>query len=321
MQGKGAAQMHRPVDASGVWGNLLAVDGRETWRLTVHLPEGADPDSFDVKDAVRRAAGAEVAFKIVTLFSWVRRQVVAEHYRQGRVFLAGDAAHQLWTIGGFGMNTGIGDVVAIAWKLAASVEGWAGPALLDSYEAERKPIAVRNLEESSCTFRAQTALPGGGGAIADDTAEGKNSRAAFAEAVHATNARRQFETEGVALGYRYDASPIVWPAGTPAPADEAMNYTQTALPGSRAPHTKLADGRSTLDHFGDGFTLLRLGKDAGDGAGLVDAAAAARGAADNPRRRRSGDRWALREKTRPGPLSANLTETPAPLGITVGRWR
>jgi hypothetical protein len=272
LQRQRPAQMYRLVGPNGVWGNLLAVDGRELWRMTVHLPPDSDPESFDVSSHIQKAVGRNGSFEVLAVFSWVRSQGVAERYRKDRVFLAGDSAHQMSTTGGFGMNTGIGDAVDLAWKLEATLRGWGGPRLLDTYEIERKPVAVRNLEEATDTFRQQASLPSGK-AISEESIEGERLRSACAEALIASDSRRQYETEGIALGYRYDFSPIICGDGTPTPANEVATYTQTARAGSRAPHAWLPDGRSTLDLFGDGFTLLRLGHDPPDVGGLVREAA------------------------------------------------
>lgn len=272
LQGRRPAQMYRLVGPNGVWGNLLAVDGRELWRMTVHLPSDSDPESFDVTSHIERAVGHRVSFEVLAVFSWVRSQGVAEHYRNNRVFLAGDSAHQMSTTGGFGMNTGIGDAVDLAWKLEARLCGWGGPNLLDTYEIERKPVAIRNFEEATVTFQQQASLPSGK-AIAEDSIEGERMRSSCAEALITSNSKRQYETEGIALGYRYDLSPIICPDGTSPVADEVTTYTQTARPGSRAPHAWLRDGRSTLDLFGDAFTLLRFGQDSPCADGLVREAA------------------------------------------------
>jgi len=165
--------------------------------------------------------------------------------------------------GGFGMNTGIQDSVDLGWKLEATVRGWAGQELLSSYESERRPVAIRNVTEASSNLGRMLSTrqrrpppeifqPGPAG----DTAR-KDYGAWFTETM-----RHEWFTIGIHLGYRYDGSPIVWPDGTPAPPLEIATYTQTARPGARAPHAWLPDGRSTLDLFGRGFTLLRLGPDA-----------------------------------------------------------
>jgi len=264
------AQMHRIVGAEGMWGNMHALDGRGLWRMTVQLRGDSEPD---IDAIIRRVAGCDVDFEVRAVFKWDRRKMVADRYQNGRVFLAGDSAHQMSTTGGFGMNTGIGDAVDLAWKLEATLKGWGGPFLLESYEIERKPIAMRNLEEATEMFLQSKAMHPGD-AIVEDSSEGERLRAAFTEALLAGNIRRQFEVEGIALGYRYDPSFIVCPDGTPPPPDEVSTYTQTARPGSRAPHAWLSGGRSTLDLFGDGFKLLRFGGEAPDVKDLLTAAVA-----------------------------------------------
>lgn len=272
LQGDRAAQMHRFVGAEGMWGNILALDGRALWRLSIHVPAGTSPDSINVDHLVRRAAGRDVSFEILSVFTWDRRQVIAERYRAGRVFLAGDSAHQMSTTGGFGMNTGIGDAVNLAWNLVAAVRGWAGPHLLDSYEIERKPVAMRNTEEATDRFWKNKAVLPGSEAITENSPEGERLRASFVDALIESNIRRLFEVEGIALGYRYDFSPTVCPDGTPPPPDDVSIYTQTARPGSRAPHAWMKDERSTLDLFGGGFTFLCFGQNRPEAKGLLDAA-------------------------------------------------
>src|SRR5262245_37589588 len=245
------AQMHRVVGGEGMWGNMHALDGKGLWRMTVQLKGDTQPA---IDSIIRRVAGRDVKFEILAVYKWDRRKMIAAHYRIGRVFLAGDAAHQMSTTGGFGMNTGIGDSVDLAWKLQAALRGWAGAVLLDSYETERKTVALRNLDEATDMFWKTNALLPGDETIAEDSESGERLRARFAEALLESNVKRQFDVEGVALGYRYDASPIIWSDGTPPPPDQVQVYTPTARPGSRAPHAWLEDGRSTLDLFGNGFT-------------------------------------------------------------------
>ncbi len=107
--------------------------------------ESADADDRAVADAMRRSTNSNIAVEVLAHHPWTAGMaLVAERYGAGRVFLAGDAAHLFTPTGGFGMNTGIDDAANLAWKLAAMVQGWGGSGLLASYEAERKPIAVRN---------------------------------------------------------------------------------------------------------------------------------------------------------------------------------
>lgn len=255
--------------APGAHGVFIAIDGREEWVLQRHLGAGESLEDFDAKKAVQAALGGDFPFTIETVQPWVPRQLVARNYRVGRVFLAGDSAHLLSPTGGFGMNTGIGDAVDIGWKLAAHLQGWGSSALLDSYERERRPIAWRNAVEATDNRRhLDEATPPP--EIEERTPRGAEIRHAWAERIQ--RQKKHFAAVGIHLGYRYDESPIVLGDGTPAPSDDPMNYCPTARPGSRAPHAWLAPGRSILDTFGPGYTLLRFGSDAPDAAGLSAAA-------------------------------------------------
>jgi hypothetical protein len=173
------------------------------------------------------------------------------------------------------MNTGIQDAVDLAWKLEGVLAGWADARLLDSYEIERRPVAVRNVNEATFTFAKFLDLPRLP-ALLEDSPAGEAARRAIGRHIEENEFIREFQNEGIVLGYRYDPSPIVVPDGTPAPEDCVRKYVPTARPGSRAPHAWLADGRSTLDLFGRGFVLLRLGDEAPPAQPISDAAAARR---------------------------------------------
>jgi hypothetical protein len=158
------------------------------------------------------------------------------------------------------MNTGIGDAVDLGWKLDASLRGWGGDALLSSYERERRPVALRNVTQSTGNLQRMlsTRQKRPPSDVFETGLEGDAARAIYG-AWFTETMRHEWFTLGFHLGYRYDDSPIVWPDGTPAPPEATSTYVQTARPGARAPHLWLADGRSTLDLFGHGFTLLQLG--------------------------------------------------------------
>ena len=185
--------------------------------------------------------------------------MVADKYQQGRVFLAGDAAHLNWPAGGFGMNTGVGDAVDIGWKLAAMLQGWGGANLLNSYTAERKPIAMINVNEAAemrANFDNQTPFSP---KIGEDSDEGRALRDKARAAIMRTRAKEfQHDSAGIELGYRYENSPICVADGTPAPELDHGLYVPSTWPGARAPHVWLKDGRSTLDLFGKGFVLLNF---------------------------------------------------------------
>ncbi len=271
---KGASSLNFFIDDDGLWGGMSAQDGRELWRLTVHGPRDLVARAEANMDAcLERMFGATFDYEVINVVTWTRRSWVAEKYSEARVFLAGDAAHQCSPTGGFGLNTGMGDAMDLAWKLAATLQGWGGAKLLASYDAERRPIGRRNIGEATDNYDRYE-LPDTRG-INDDTAEGAALRDEIGKLLRDTRAR-QFLSEGLALGYRYDPSPICRPDGSVATPDEISTYAPSARPGGRAPHFEFSspDGvtRSVLDLFGDGFVILRLGDSPPDATSLVDAA-------------------------------------------------
>jgi hypothetical protein len=187
------------------------------------------------------------------------------------VFIAGDAAHLTSPTGGFGMNMGIQDSVDLGWKLDAAVKGWAGPHLLMSYEIERRPVGMRNVNEATGNLKRMLAPRDSRPAseVFEPGPSGERARREFG-ARYTQMMKREWFAPGIHLGYVYEGSPVIIPDGTPPPPDDVMVYTQTARPGSRAPHVWLAEDESTLDLFGRGFVLLRFGTASGDA--LVHAA-------------------------------------------------
>jgi hypothetical protein len=157
------------------------------------------------------------------------------------------------------MNLGIADAVDLGWKLGAVLGGWAGPDLLDTYETERKPehrLVIETATENVASLSEHFLAPN----LNDDTPTGAEQRAKAAAAVEAAKAP-EFRSLGVVLGYRYQSPVIIEdPDGEP-PSFSVTNYVSSAYPGSLAPHAWLDDGSSLYDHFGKGFTLLRLGEE------------------------------------------------------------
>jgi 2-polyprenyl-6-methoxyphenol hydroxylase-like FAD-dependent oxidoreductase len=263
------------IGPEGVWLTIVAVNGGDRFRMSiVGTPQQIEHSEADIRAALRRAMGRDFNYEILSVMRWVRRELVADSYGTGRVFIAGDAAHLMSPTGGFGMNTGIGDAADLGWKLDAALRGWGGNALLRSYEAERRPVGLRNVAEASRNLRRMLAtrdrVPGPG--IFQPGASSDAARKEYGEWFAAVM-RHEWFANGIMLGYRYDDSPIILPDGAPAPPDLSHPYVQTARPGARAPHVWLADGSSTLDLYGRGFTLLRLGPDAPFCERIVDAAA------------------------------------------------
>ncbi|MGH7033300.1 MAG: FAD-dependent monooxygenase, partial [Stellaceae bacterium] len=219
-----------------------------------------NPDAIDVNWHFDQVAGPDIPREILSVVRWSACDVVADRYRVGRVFLVGDAAHQNHPSGGFGLNTGMGDVDNIGWKLAALVQGWGRPGLRDSYEIERRPVGLRNINQAYTGHADNRDRPSHPD-IVKDTPEGAQARARMREQILASQPAMVL-TDGIALGYRYDQSPIVAPDGAPPTPDTISLYVPTARPGSRAPHAWIGEGRSMVDLFGGGFVLLRLGTDA-----------------------------------------------------------
>jgi 2-polyprenyl-6-methoxyphenol hydroxylase-like FAD-dependent oxidoreductase len=259
--GMGKAALVTFVDAKGLWRNLISLDGRALYRLGLTGKQYYDaPDQVDAERFFREAVGKDVPHEILSVRRWMARNVVADHYRHGRIFLAGDAAHLNHPAAGLGLNTGLGDAVDLGWKLSAMLAGWGGASLLDSYEPERRPVGIRNIGHAGASHdneRQQQTDP----EIAMDTPAGAEARRKMGEELVCIQTRRVI-TDGLALGYQYAPSPIVCSDGVAPPPSSTVEYHPTTFPGSRAPHAWLSDGRSTLDLFGDGFTLLRLGASA-----------------------------------------------------------
>lgn len=248
---------------------LTTVNGSDLWRLSIYVEPGEKPDPHEL---LERVLGRMEGLDILRAQPWTGHRVVAERYREARIFLAGDAAHLRWPKGGFGANTGIGDAVDIGWKLAAVIDGWGGEGLLASYEAERRPIAVRNVNEAS-NNRSFDSLILPDERLDEDGAEGELARARLVNQLHLYRIR-EYLTDGIQLGYRYRASPICLPDHDLEPPDDHMQYVPSTWTGSRAPHAWIEPGKSTLDLFGRGFVLLRFDRGLG-AAPLVRAAAAA----------------------------------------------
>lgn len=260
----GDAERYFVMDENGWWGNISAMDGLELWRLTV-VTNSENEVQAVVADAdmwIRRAFGTDqIPFELISALPWRRSELIADSFQSARVFLAGDSAHAMSPTGGFGMNTGIGDVDNLGWKLAATIQGWGGPALLDSYTTERHPIAVRNSAASTHNYLQLKSVSDCKG-IADETPEGEEARKRIGAMITAAT-ETEWETLGIHLGYRYEESPVIVSDRSEATEDDSRWYTPTARPGHRAPHSWISGshpkGFSTLDLFGRGFVLLRLG--------------------------------------------------------------
>ena len=231
-------------------GTLIAQDDKDAWTLQTRPPTGVDPSAIDPDPILDAWVGRSFAREILVANPWFTHLLLADRYQGGRVFLAGDAAHQYIPTGGYGMNTGIGDAVDLGWKLAAAVKGFAGPGLLASYESERRPVGYRNrlASERHTSVRLKIAELYQNERDPDSLASG------IASLGNAEN-----ESWGIEFGYRYDGV-----EGDP------LVYQPTTAPGARLPSTFLRDGSALYDRLGTWFTLLRFGD--ADPSPLIDAA-------------------------------------------------
>ena len=262
-------------DEAGTWATIVAIDGRDKWRMSIvrSSEDGRNLADEEVHAAIRRAVGRDFDYELLSVMPWRRRELVAETFQSGPagpVFLAGDAAHAMSPTGGFGMNTDVGDAVDLSWKLDATLAGWGGAQLLASYTAERRPIAERNAREASGNL-ARMLSPGAQPGLLEPGTEGDALRARVGGDL-ATAMLREWRTLGIHLGYFYGDSPICVADDTPPPSLDPAVCEPTARPGSRAPHTDLGGGRSTLDLFGRGFVLLTLGRSPPDPDPILRAA-------------------------------------------------
>lgn len=262
------------IGPEGTWATLVAINGRDQWRFSLVGGTTMETHSEEImRAAVIRAVGKEFDFEILSMLPWIRRQLVADSYGTKRILVAGDAAHLTSPTGGFGMNTGIQDAVNLSWKLAATLDGWGGPGLLESYEVEMRPVAIRNVNEATGNLKRMLSprVVSPGPEMFEDTPEAEAKRREFGDA-YTDLMKREWFSIGIHLGYMFEGSPIVVPDGTPQPPDEVQTYKPTARPGSRAPHVWLEPETSLIDLFGKEFVLLRFGAGAPDGLALEQAA-------------------------------------------------
>jgi 2-polyprenyl-6-methoxyphenol hydroxylase-like FAD-dependent oxidoreductase len=273
--GKQPATFLHFVDVDGLWATMRTIDPhRALWRVMVlHVKDLEEARRIDRMDVLRKALGRDFDVEwVYDDYAWARRSMVAGRYRAQRVFLLGDAAHQLSPTGALGMNTGIADAVDLGWKLAAVLKGWGGDGLLDSYEIERRPVAITNARMTQEFYVEYTKFDRD---MAEIDAAAPSERALLMEQLSEKLLRhvgRNFRTVGLQIGYSYDRSPICIDDGEPVSDFRPDVYRPATRPGARAPHVWLGDGRSTLDLFSRSFVLLRLGNAPPD-TGRLEAAA------------------------------------------------
>jgi 2-polyprenyl-6-methoxyphenol hydroxylase-like FAD-dependent oxidoreductase len=238
-------------------------DGRATFLIvqddTRHFTLHATAENdADMATMFEKTVAMPVDYEMLYVGQWKQNLLLADSYGAGRVFLAGDAVHLVIPTGGLGMNSGVGDAIDLAWKLAAVLQGWGGPGLLASYEIERRQVGERNVAASGFAARGRRAWRGEyRPCIRDNTPEGAAARAQLAR-VADREQRKSNEMIGAELGYRYVDSPIIAPEPGEGPAHDVFDYAPTTWPGARLPHVWLKDGTALHDRLGDGYTLLRL---------------------------------------------------------------
>lgn len=217
-------------------GGFLAVNTLGDPTRPGGLDVTAGLDEAGAQELVRAAIGdPSVEVEVDDIAAWIATADVADRFQSGRILIAGDAAHLVPPNGGFGGNTGIQDAHNLAWKLAAVLRDGAGPALLDTYDAERRPVGRLTIEQAYSRYRHRVTPE-----LMDDDVPGLVD---------------DFSME---IGYRYRSNAVV-----PDSDDDAavVGHPREAagVPGTRAPHVWIAPGVSTLDLFGQGFTLLHGG--------------------------------------------------------------
>lgn len=232
-----------PMDVGDLW-FMMPTKVNDAHRLSQVAAE----------DLIRRSTGFDGPLEVLSADEWTAAKLIADRYRDGRIFLAGDACHLHPPFGGFGMNLGVSDGVDLGWKLAAVLSGWAGEKLLGSYETERRQVhefVVDAAAANHATLADALLRPH----LEEDGEAGNLARAEVGEAIR-VHKRAEFFARGVVLGYCYQKSPVIRDDGTQANWVRSIEYTPSAIPGCIAPHRWLDDGRSLYDRFGAGFTLL-----------------------------------------------------------------
>lgn len=256
---------------------MAAVDGKGEFAFHTQLKEGESEE--DISDAqalemFRTVVGYPVEAEILSRGTWTAGYaLVAEKFQVGRVLLGGDAVHLFTPAGGLGYNTAVDDAVNLGWKLAAVIKDAASPSLIETYEMERRPVAIRNtgfarrFAESIGNYIPREGLE----TETELGAELRREAGAYLEA----HGRLEFNIPGITFGARYDTSPIILLEQQEQQPDLPDTYTPSAAPGGRAPHLWLDPQTSLFDRFGFEWTLLRLHPETSKGETIIEAAQAA----------------------------------------------
>lgn len=233
-----------PMDEGDIW-----------FFMPTRLPDGFAITPGSAAALIREATGIDLPYEILSNDEWVASSLIADRYRRGRAFLIGDACHLHPPFGGYGMNMGVADGVDLGWKLAATLQGWGGPALLDSYEIERRAIHEEVIAEAAANH-AMLSNDFWSDGLEAPGAAGDALRRSVGERIVAVK-QREFHTLNTVLGGRYGRSPVLATGDDAEPATAGdRRYVPSSRPGCLAPHVWRADGRSLYDLFGQGFALV-----------------------------------------------------------------
>ena len=236
-------------ELKGYWKFFGRVDLGQTWFFHAPVPPGTTRDNFDFSNYLHEAVGADFDVEFEHIGFWDLRFAIADRYRLGRVFVAGDAAHSHPPYGGYGVNTGFEDARNLGWKLAARLQGWGGEELLNSYDNERRPVFASTARD----FIAKSIETDREFLDAFDPAR---DRAAFEESWQARGEGAVGEVN--AFEPHYEGSPVV--VGTEGPGGSAVGkHTYEARPGHHLAPAVLSDGSNVYDRLSTGFTLLAFG--------------------------------------------------------------
>lgn len=256
------------------YGCLISLNGEDHWVFLLWLPEGvSDFEALDPRKAIRNAFGKDFDFTIEKVDDWYGRRLVADHFHKGRLLLCGDASHIWIPFAGYGMNAGVADAATLGWQLAAVINGWGGPSMLDAYQAERQPVTHQVSQQAMSLALSNLNMEHAGkqvDVLNEDSKAGEKAREKIGRELYETNFG-QFACIGLNFGTYYESSPIIAHEAQPAPTYTLETYTPSTIPGCRTPHFWLESGESVYDRLGDGYTVLRFDPavDVGD---LVSAA-------------------------------------------------
>jgi len=250
--GPGQGRHYHRADAEHTF--LIMQDSTKHWSLHATVP-----DAEAMKRKFEEIVGFPVNYELLSCAPWRQNLLLADRYREGRVFLAGDSVHLVIPTGGLGMNTGVGDAFDLAWKLIGTLKGWGGPELLDSYEIERRQVGDRNVGASRyANVGRQKWRSIATDEIFSGTEAGESMKRKLIQ-VADSEQRKGNRMIGAELGYRYVDSPCIdnIPGG---PEHRVGEYNPNVWPGSRLPHCWLDDGSALQDQLSETYILLSLGK-------------------------------------------------------------